>query len=179
MAFRGATALIASLVFAHLGAQPVWAQQAPVPTVIPISGQFSTPAGPPRTGPVRLVLSLYEGKDDLTPRWVEVQQTTLDAEGQFSVLFGSTREDGLPLELFSTSPTTRWLGVAIEGEAEQPRLLLISVAYAARAAVADTLAGKAASEFVQTSTLKDNLKAALQGEGGAIAQGIAGGLHYL
>jgi hypothetical protein len=173
------SALVASVLLTLLAIQPASAQQAAVPTVIPISGQFLASAGPPRTGSVRLVISLYEGKDDLTPRWVEQQQTTLDAEGRFSVLFGATREDGLPTELFAGSPTTRWIGMAIEGEAEQPRVLLISVAYAARAAVADTLAGKAASDFVQTSTLKRDLREALQSDSGEIPRAIAGGLNYL
>ena len=180
MAVRAAGFVAGVVLLVHLASQPLWAQQGPVPTVIPISGQFLQPSGTPRTGSVPLVISLYEGKDDLTPRWVERQQSALDAEGRFSVLFGAMREEGLPIELFAGSPTTRWIGVAIEGEAEQPRVLLISVAYAARAAVADTLGGKAASEFVQTSTLKSDLRAALQGEGpGGIPQTVQGTLNYL
>jgi hypothetical protein len=150
-----------------------------VPTVIPLSGQFLTSTGQPRTGPALLAISLYEGKDDPAPLWIEHQQTTLDEAGKFRVQFGATRDDGLPAELFAAAPTARWVGVAIEGEAEQPRVLLISVAYAARAASADTLAGKAISDFVQTSTLKSDLRAALQEEGGARPRAVEGGLNFL
>ena len=135
------------------------------PTLIPLSGQLATPTGEPRTGTAVLVISLYEGKDDSAPLWIERQQVTLDATGRFSIEFGATRQDGLPTELFAGQSSTRWIGVAIENEAEQPRVMLVSVPYAARAASADTLAGKSASEFVLSSTFKEDLRTVLQEEG--------------
>ena len=179
MRIRMAIALVVCVVAGAFGAEPVAAQQGVVPTVIPLSGQFLLSTGQPRTGPALLVISLYQGKDDPAPLWIEHQQITLDAAGRYSVQFGATRDDGLPADLFAGSPNGRWLGIAIEGEPEQPRVLLISVAYAARAASADTLAGKAISEFVQTSTLKSDLRAALQEEGSERPRAVAGGLNYL
>src|SRR5688572_18017962 len=137
----------------------------PAPTLIPVSGQFVTAAGQPRTGSAVLVLSLYEGKDDPAPRWIEFQTVTLDAQGRYDVRFGATREDGLPSDLFAGAAGTRWIGVAIENEAEQPRVMLVSVPYAAKAVEAETLAGRTASDFMLASSFRDDLKSALQEEG--------------
>ena len=54
---------------------------------------------------------------------------------------GSSKADGLPLELF-TSSQAQWLGIRPEGEAEQSRIMLLSVPYALKAADAETLGGK-------------------------------------
>jgi hypothetical protein len=53
----------------------------------------------------------------------------------------------LPLDLF-TSGEARWLGVRINGGEEQPRVLLLSVPYALKAADAETIGGLPASAFV-------------------------------
>jgi hypothetical protein len=135
------------------------------PTLIPVSGQFLTADGQPRAGAAVLVLSLYEGKDDTAPRWVESQTVTLDAQGRYDVRFGATLPDGLPADLFAGAAGTRWIGVAVQGEAEQPRVMLVSVPYAAKAVEADTLAGRAPSDFMLASTFRDDLKTALQEEG--------------
>jgi hypothetical protein len=135
------------------------------PTLIPVSGQFVTAEGQPRTGSAVLVLSLYEGKDDPAPRWVEFQTVTLDAQGRYDVRFGATRDDGLPSDLFAGAAGTRWIGVAIENEVEQPRVMLVSVPYAAKAVEAETLAGRSASDFMLASTFRDDLKTALHEEG--------------
>lgn len=132
------------------------------PTLIPISGQLTTALGDARTGNVLLVLSLYDAQDDPAPRWVEHQVVTLDGSGRYDVQFGSTLEAGLPPELFSGTPGVRWVGVAVENEPEQPRMMLLSVPYAARAATADSLAGRAASDFVLTDNLNEAVTAALE-----------------
>jgi hypothetical protein len=79
------------------------------------------------------------------------------ATGQYRVLLGSTSATGLPSDLFSPQEQ-RWLGVKVEGQPEQPRVLLVSVPYAMKAAEADTLAGHSVSEFVTTSTLQSAVK---------------------
>ena len=75
-----------------------------------------------------------------------------DANGQYSVLLGSTTATGLPSDLFSQEEQ-RWLGVQVQGQAEQPRVLLVSVPYALKAHEAETLAGKSISEFVLSKDL--------------------------
>src|SRR5207248_414861 len=65
------------------------------------------------------------------------------------LLLGSTRNEGLPMELFATGEP-RWLGIQFQraGEAEQPRVLLASVPYALKAGDAETLGGRPASSYV-------------------------------
>ena len=45
------------------------------------------------------------------------------------VALGSTSSQGLPANVFA-SGEARWLGVQVQGQAEQPRVLLMSVPYA-------------------------------------------------
>ncbi len=77
------------------------------------------------------------------------QNVTPDEQGNYSVLLGTTKSEGLSLELFS-SGEPRWLGVQLQlpGEVEQPRVLLVSVPYALKAADAETLGGQPLSSFV-------------------------------
>src|SRR5436190_3808335 len=84
---------------------------------------------------------------------------------------GASLTDGMPLELFS-SGEPRWLGVQFNraGESEQPRLLLVSVPYALKAADADTLGGKPVSAFVLNDSAE---KTNTSGKGGASAQSNA------
>lgn len=175
------TALLAAVVLTATVRVDVAAQTASsvAPTLIPVTGEFRTPEGQPRTGTVLLVISLYEGLTDTAPRWIEHQTVTLDAAGRYAIQFGSTREEGLPTDLFTDAASTRWLGVAIENEAEQPRVPLISVPYAAKAASADTLAGKAATDFVLTSTFPDDVRAVLEEDAVATPSAIAGTLNFL
>jgi hypothetical protein len=81
--------------------------------------------------------------------WQETQQVSMAADGRYSLLMGSTLPDGMPLELF-TSGEPRWIGITVNrpGEAEQPRAHLASVAYALKAADADTLGGRPASAYL-------------------------------
>jgi len=159
--------LIGAVVLAGIPSS-VPAQTAPVaaPILIPLAGNLKTPAGDPRTGTVRLVLSLYDAQDASAPLWVEQQLVTLDAQGGYAVQVGATVPEGVAQTLFTGGPSAHWIGVGVENEAEQlPRLMLVSVPYAAKAASADTLSGKAATDFVLASTFKDDVKAALRPSG--------------
>ena len=140
-------------------------------TVIPIAGELRTALGEPRTGVVTLVLSLYDNEDDLSPRWVEQHVITLDDAGRYEVHLGSTQDQGLPLELFSGASVVRWVGVTVDNEPELPRMGLLAVPYAAKAGTADTLAGKTASDFVLTTDLSDQVKAALKSDDGRQSEG--------
>jgi trimeric autotransporter adhesin len=63
------------------------------------------------------------------------------------VQLGATKSEGLPLDLF-VSGEARWLGVRVNSGEEQPRVLLLSVPYALKAADAETLSGLPASAFM-------------------------------
>jgi len=120
-----------------------------VPRLINFSGVIKDPEGNVKTGAVTLTFSLYALQDGGSPLWVETQPVEPDSQGRYTVLLGSTNSDGLPLDLFTTGQA-RWLGIqhALPGIGELPRVLLVGVPYALKAADADTLAGRPASEYV-------------------------------
>jgi len=66
---------------------------------------------------------------------------TADKTGRYSTTLGSTTSQGIPSAVFA-SGEARWLGVQAQGEAEQPRTLLMSVPYALKALDAETIGGK-------------------------------------
>jgi hypothetical protein len=131
------------------------AAQPPEPTtatgfrrVIRISGTLAIPVdAPSRTETV--TFAIYAEERGGTPLWQETQTVTVDQGGAYNALLGATAPDGLPLEIFTTNDA-RWLSIHLEraNGPEQPRLLIASVAYALRAADADTLGGRPASAYV-------------------------------
>ena len=123
-----------------------------VPRLIQIKGSIHDQTGKPLTGNVALTFTLYKDSTDQVAVWHEVQNVQLDSSGRYTVLLGSTNEAGLPLEIFS-SGEARWLGVRPDGQAEQPRILFLSVAYALKAADTEMLGGKPASAFVLAESL--------------------------
>jgi len=119
-----------------------------VPNLINYSGTLHLPSG--SESPARVVgvtFAVYRQEDGGAPLWLETQNVTPDSLGHYTVLLGSTKSEGIPADLFNTQEQ-RWLGVQMQGEAEQPRVLLVSVPYAMKAADAETIAGLPASAFV-------------------------------
>jgi len=115
--------------------------------LIKYSGVVKDVLGRPRTGVVGMTFALYREPEGGSPLWLETQNVEIDPEGRYSVLLGAETSDGLPLEIFA-SEEARWLGLRVQGEEEQPRILLVSVPYALKAADAERLGGKPASAFL-------------------------------
>ena len=92
---------------------------------------------------------------------------TADAAGRFAALLGATTSAGVPVELFA-SGESRWLGVQanVPGEREQPRVLLVSVPYALKAADAETLGGLPAAAFVRAIHAAPGLLSSTRGAAG-------------
>ncbi len=122
-----------------------------VPRLIRFSGVVTDASGKAVPAPVGLSFSLYEAQEGGSALWTETQQVQPDGQGHYTVLLGATSPGGLPLDLFTTG-AARWLGVqpALSGAGEQPRVLLVGVPYALKAADADTLGGKPSSAYVTT-----------------------------
>jgi hypothetical protein len=118
-----------------------------VPTLVKFSGTLTDVNGKPLTGTAGVTFALYANQQGGAPLWIETQSVALDRVGHYSVQLGSTTSRGLPTDLF-TSGEARWLGVQPEGQAELPRVLLLSVPYALKAADAETLGGFPPSAFV-------------------------------
>jgi hypothetical protein len=136
------------------------AQSISVPTIFQISGTLVTAGGQPRAGNHVLVASLYEQQEGGQALWSEQQAVAADQNGAYSIRVGITQDGGVPKQ-FLLSGAGRWLGIAVQGEAEQPRIMLVSVAYADRAIEADRLSGRSASDFVLAENLTSSLQSAI------------------
>jgi len=130
------------------------AQQAavmPVPNLIRYGGTLQDAHGSPlSSSTVGVTYAIYSRQQGGAALWIETQNVTTDAAGNYGVLLGATTANGLPADLFS-QPEQRWLGVQVQGEAEQPRVLMVSVPYAFKAHEAETLGGRSVSDFVLAS----------------------------
>ncbi len=131
---------------------------AQVPRLVRFSGTLTSvtdnAAGAVVTAPssvVGVTFSLYAEQTGGAPLWSEVQNVQLDKTGHYTVQLGSTKPDGLPVDLFA-SAQAQWLGVRVEAQAEQPRIMLLSVPYALKAADAETFGGKPPSAFMPSSS---------------------------
>ena len=131
-----------------------------VPRLIRISGILAQPSGAAGiSGAVDMAFALYAEEAGGEPLWQETQRVEVDATGHYSALLGFTQPEGLPVELFK-SAQAQWLGVARQGEAEQPRIMLASVPFALKAGDAETLGGKPASAFAPAVPLDIGSKGA-------------------
>jgi hypothetical protein len=148
------------------------AEGATVPRLVTFSGVLKDSSRKPATGTVTVAFSVYEFQEGGSPLWVETQAVQADAEGRYTVLLGATQPDGLPLDLFTTGKA-RWVGVQpqLPAAAEQPRVLLVGVPYALKAADADTLGGKPATAYVTTEALNAQGGAALPESASATSAG--------
>jgi hypothetical protein len=119
-----------------------------VPRLMKFNGVVTDPDGKPATGTVAVTFNLYKEQEGAA-LWTETQNLQLDAQGRYTVLLGAGSTAGLPIDLFA-SGNALWLGVQPElaGQSELPRVLLVAVPYALKAADADTLGGKPASAYV-------------------------------
>ena len=117
-----------------------------VPSLMNFSGVLTDVNGKPLTGTVGVTFFLYKDQQGGSPLWLETQNVQVDQAGHYSVALGSTSSHGLLASVFA-SGEARWLGVELQGQAEQPRILLLSVPYALKALDAETIGGKPASAF--------------------------------
>src|ERR1700682_2586084 len=118
-----------------------------VPKLVRFNGALKSSQGKPLTGLVGVTFALYENEEGGAPLWIETQSVEADEAGHYTVLLGTTRGDGLPMEHFK-SGAARWLGVQPEREPEQARVLLVSAPYALKAADAEMLGGVPASTIL-------------------------------
>jgi hypothetical protein len=118
-----------------------------VPPLVNFSGVLSDGNGKPLTGIVGVTFYLYKEQEGGAPLWLEIQNVTPNSSGHYTVMLGSTTSQGIPANIFA-SGEAHWLGVQVSGQAEQPRVLLVSAPYALKAGDAETLGGLPASAFV-------------------------------
>jgi hypothetical protein len=158
--------LLASTGFAQ---QPA---SSSVPNLIRYSGTLKDgQATTVSSTPVGVTFAIYKQQDGGAPIWQETQNVTRDANGQYTVLLGTTTAAGLPDDLFSQQEE-RWLGIRLQGEAEQARILMVSVPYAFKAHEAETLGGLPASAFAKVPAT-DGTGSTTSGASGSTSQAAA------
>ncbi len=142
----GFLSLALSLAAQTAGGSPVSGQVPP--PLIQFSNVATDEGGNTMNGQVSITFSLYNNQQGGEALWTETQNNVqLDSTGQYTVQLGITKPNGVPTTLFTTGEA-RWLGVQIAEQAEQPRILLLSVPYALKAGDAATIGGLPPSAFV-------------------------------
>jgi len=135
---------------------PMSAQQPPasanhsnvvVPPLVNFSGVLTDANGKPLTHLTGVTFLLYKEEQGGAPLWMETQNVVPDKNGHYAVMLGSTSSTGLPADIF-VAGEARWLAVQPQGQAEQPRVMLLSVPYALKAVDAQTIGGLPPSAFV-------------------------------
>lgn len=121
-----------------------------VPQLVNYSGVLTDANGKALSGVVGVTFALYQESEGGSPLWTEIQNVQMGKGGHYSVILGSTTSAGVPEDVFATGQA-RWLGVQAEGQAEQPRVLLVAVPYALKAGDAETVGGFPPSAFVMAN----------------------------
>ncbi|HYK89365.1 MAG TPA: hypothetical protein VE398_11375 [Acidobacteriota bacterium] len=139
--------LISTQLMAQQASGEPAARQASTNRLITFNGTLKDSNGLPRVANIGITFALYASQEGGEPLWRESQSVQTDEQGLYTALLGSTEKEGLPLEVFNDGKA-RWLGVQVQGEKEQPRVLLVAVPYALKAADADTVGGRPLTSFV-------------------------------
>ena len=140
---------------AEVIATPPAAQVPGVPRLVRFSGSLKAEDGKSPSGTITITFSLYEDQQGGNALWTQTEPVDVSADGQYSVLLGATDAGGLPADLFN-GDKPRWVGVLPNApgfQGELPRVLLVGVPYALKAADSETLGGKPASAYVTTDAL--------------------------
>jgi hypothetical protein len=148
--------LLACCVLPMAAQQPAAASaNTAVPPMVHFGGVLTETNGKALSGTVGVTFYLYQESQGGAPLWMETQNMMPDKSGHYSVMLGSSSSQGLPSNLFANGQA-RWLGVQVQGQAEQPRVLLMSVPYALKALDAETIGGKPVSAFQLASPQSKN-----------------------
>lgn len=117
-----------------------------VPPLMNFSGVL-TDGGRPITQETAVTFLLYKESQGGSPLWMESRNVKPDRAGHHSVMLRATSSQGLPAEIF-VADQAHWLAVLVQGQEEQPRVLLVSAPYALKAGDAETIGGLPPSAFV-------------------------------
>ena len=98
---RASGVTMAAQTAASLSQAP--AQAGSAPTLVRIDGELKAPTGAPLTGTVAMAASLYAGKQDSTPLWVEPQLVTFGEAGRYTLFVGTAEVDGVSKEFYGVA----------------------------------------------------------------------------
>src|SRR5215831_4473545 len=144
------------------------------PHLVKFSGVLLDVAGKPLSGEVEVTFALYKQETDEEPLWTETQRVEVDERGAYTALLGATQPTGMPAEVFRLDEA-RWLGVQVQGQAQKPRTVLVSVPYALKAVEAEKLSGKSLSDFVMSDSLGDQVRRVMEGQSLVASQATSTG----
>ena len=148
MKFRVACVVLGFLSLVQMTVAQTTAETASaLPRLVRFGGTVKDLNGNPLDGVVEITFALYSEQTGGSALWIEMQNVTAESNGHYVAVLGSRTPDGLPAEIF-TSEQARWVGVQVSGQAEQPRVLLVSAPYALKAGDAETIGGLPPSAFV-------------------------------
>jgi hypothetical protein len=90
-----------------------------VPRIVRVTSTFHPADGKQPAAVETMTLSIYAEETGGVPLWQETQTVSVNPDGRFTLLLGSTRPEGLPLDLFAAGEP-RWLAIHIArpGEGE-------------------------------------------------------------
>jgi hypothetical protein len=134
--------LASAAVWATLLAAPLGAA---VPGSVNFQGLLLDSQGDPVTGPVDLVLRLYDAAEDGSLLWTESHAGVDVLDGVYTVELGATT----PLTPAILDTPALYLEVEVEGDTLAPRQRLLAVPYALRAESADNVASLPAAYVTQ------------------------------
>ncbi len=99
-----------------------------MPLLMRVTSSFRPADGQPPAPVETMTLSIYGEETGGVPLWQERQMVAVKRDGRFTLLMGSTRPDGLPLDLFASGDPL-WLALHVErpGEGEPRRVQLVIV----------------------------------------------------
>ncbi len=133
------------------GLVPLLMAQSAVPMLLNYSGLLTGANGEALSGLTGVTFLLYAEQRGGTPLWMETQNITADSRGQYTVILGTTSNEGLPGAVFANGEA-RWLAVQPEGMPERARVPLVAVPYALKAKDAETIGGLPPSAFALAAT---------------------------
>ena len=156
------------------GTGPAVPAAAAVPALINFQGRLLRADGTPEAGILAIEFSIHDSFAGGTALWNETQSVGF-TDGFYSAMLGSVAT--LPSSV--TAGATRYLAVTVEGVELSPRMQLVSVAFALRAAVADDaelLGGLAASDLAPAAHTHDALYVNVSGDSITGSLSVAGAL---
>ena len=120
-----------------------------VPQLVNYQGKLTDAVGKPVTATKSMEFAFYDAASGGTQLggFTETQKVSVTT-GIFNVLIGSATAGGVPASVFSG--TNVYLSVKVAGEELEPRQRIASVAYAYRAASADSAAGSTNADLLDS-----------------------------
>ncbi len=145
-----------------------------VPMLIHYQGQLHNGGGPV-SGLFPMQFALYATESGGSPLWSESYPSIAVNGGVFTVLLGAATP--LPMgSLFTGAPL--WIETTVDGNVLSPRRPLVSVPYAARAAIADSARAAPAAGPASAVTYTRWGRTSCPGGATLVHQGRVGGGHY-